>query len=141
MMRKKIMLLATVMAFLFNGCSIDDDGANFHFTALEIVEAEVPESFDLNETYKISVDYLKPDSCTYYEGFDVVKDSLTVRSVVAIGTVRTDFDDCTEELIQETASFNFQVIYDKPYTFKFYTGNNSDGEAEYMEIVVPVNKP
>ncbi|HDZ04511.1 hypothetical protein LCGC14_0079170 [marine sediment metagenome] len=130
-----------VLVFICNGCSIDDDGANFHFTALEIVDAEVPESFDLNQTYKISVNYLKPDSCTYYEGFDVVKDSLTVRSIVAIGAVRTDFDNCMEELVQETASFNFQVIYTDPYTFKFYIGDNNEGEAQYLEIVVPVNKP
>ena len=116
------MFLTLVLAFLCNGCSIDDDGANFHFTALEIVDAEVPESFVLNKTYKI-------------------KDSLTTRSVVAIGAVRTDIDDCMEELIQETASFNFQVIYTEPYTFKFYTGDNSEGEAEYLEIVVPVNNP
>ena len=135
------MFLTLVLTFLCNGCSIDDDDANFHFTALEIVDAEVPESFVLNETYKITVNYLKPDSCTYYEGFDVVKDSLTTRSVVAIGAVRTDIDDCMEELIQETASFNFQVIYTEPYTFKFYTGVNCDGEAEYLEIVVPVNNP
>ncbi|WP_405411429.1 hypothetical protein [Maribacter sp. Asnod1-A12] len=140
-MKIKLMLLTLVLAFICNGCSIDDDDANFHFTALEIVDAELPESFDLNEVYTISVNYLRPDSCTYYEGFDVVKDSLTVRSVVAIGAVRTDFEDCMEELIEETASFNFQVIYTEPYTFKFYKGDNSDGEAEYMEIVVPVNNP
>jgi len=141
MMRKKFTLLTLVIAFISNGCSIDDDDANFHFIALEIVDADVPESFDFNETYEISVNYLKPNSCTYFEGFDVVKDSLTVRSIVAVGAVRIDIDDCMEELIQETASFNFQVIYTEPYTFKFYTGDNSDGEAEYMEIVVPVNNP
>jgi hypothetical protein len=139
MMRNKFMLLAIVVAFIYNSCSIDDDGANFHFTALEIVDADVPESFNLNETYVISVRFLKPDSCTYYEGFDVIKDSLTVRNVVAIGAVRTDFSTCTEEITEQTASFNFKVIYSDPYTFKFYKGENSDGEPEYLEVVVPVN--
>ncbi|WP_076547940.1 hypothetical protein [Maribacter ulvicola] len=140
-MKNKFLLLTLVIAFISNGCSIDDDGPNFHFTALKIVEAKVPESFDLNKTYEISVDYLRPNNCTYYEGFDVAKDSLTVRNVVAVGAVRSDIDDCKEESIQETASFNFQVVYTDPYIFKFYTGNNSDGEAEYIEITVPVNKP
>ena len=135
------MLLAVVLAFIFNGCSIDDDGPNFHFTALEIVDAEVPESFDLNQTYEILVRYLKPDNCTYYEGFDVTKDSLSVRNVIAVGSVRTDFDDCTQEITEQSASFNFKVIYTDPYTFKFYTGDNSEGEAQYIEMVVPVNKP
>lgn len=140
-MRKKIIVLAAFIAFIGNGCSLDNDEPNFHFTALEIVDAELPESFDFNETYEISVNYLKPDNCTNYEGFDIVKDSLTVRNVVAIGSVRTDVDDCTEEAIEQTASFNFTVIYREPYKFKFYTGDNSDGEAEYLEIIVPVNNP
>ncbi|APQ19299.1 hypothetical protein A9200_00445 [Maribacter hydrothermalis] len=138
-MKNKFMLLTVVIAFICNSCSIDDDGANFHFTALEIIDADVPESFNLNETYVISVRYLKPDRCTYYEGFDVIKDSLTVRNVVAIGSVRTDLN-CTEEITEQTASFNFKVIYADPYTFKFYTGENSDGDPEYLEVVVPVNK-
>jgi hypothetical protein len=140
-MRKKLILLALIMAFLNNGCSIVDDDVNFHFTALEIIDAKLPESFDFNQTYEILVNYIKPDSCTNYEGFDVVKDSLTVRNVVAIGSVRTDTDDCTVESIQQSASFNFKVIYTDPYTFKFYTGDNNEGEAQYLEIVVPVNNP
>ncbi|TLP80820.1 hypothetical protein ES765_07050 [Maribacter sp. ACAM166] len=134
------MLLAAFIAFIGNGCSFEDDAPNFHFTALEIVDAALPESFDFNETYEITVNYLTPDSCTNYEGFDIVKDSLTVRNVVAIGSVRTDVEDCAEQVIEQTASFNFTVIYNDPYTFKFYTGNNSEGEAEYLEVVVPVNK-
>ena len=141
MIREKLVLLAVFIALICNGCSIEDDDANFHFTSLEIVGAELPESFDYNRTYEILVNYIKPDSCTNYEGFDVVKDSLTVRNVVAIGSVRTDTDDCTEESIEQTASFNFKVIYTDPYTFKFYTGDNSEGEAQYLEIVVPVNEP
>ena len=139
-MKQKLILLAVFIAFISNGCSIEDDSANFHFTSLEIVGAELPESFDYNQTYEISVNFIKPNSCTNYEGFDVVKDSLTVRNVVAIGTVRTDIDDCTEESIEQTASFIFKVIYTDPYTLKFYTGDNNEGEAEYLEVVVPVNK-
>ena len=141
MIREKLVLLAVFIALICNGCSIEDDDANFHFTSLEIVGAELPESFDYNRTYEILVNYIKPDSCTNYEGFDVVKDSLTVRNVVDIGSVRTDTDDCTEESIEQTASFNFKVIYTDPYTFRFYTGDNSEGEAQYLEIVVPVNEP
>ena len=141
MLRKKLLLLVFVTAFIFNGCSIDDDGPNFHFTALEIVAAELPESFDFNRTYMITVNYLKPDGCTSYEGFDVVKEGLTVRNVVAVGAVRTDSEVCTQEVSEETASFYFTVVYTDSYTFKFYTGETSEGEPEYIEVVVPVNAP
>ena len=134
------MAFMAFVALIGNGCSLDDDSPNFHFTVLEIVDAELPESFDFNETYEISVNYIKPNNCTNYEGFDVVKDSLTVRSVVAIGSVRLDVENCFEEITEQTASFNFKVIYKDPYTFKFYTGENSAGDAEFFEVVVPVNE-
>ena len=140
-MRKKFLLLLIVIAFVFNGCSINDDEANFHFTALQIVGAELPESFDFNKNYMITVTYLKPDGCTSYEGFDVVKEGLTIRNVVAVGAVRTDVEVCTQEVSEETASFYFTVVYSDPYTFRFYTGDNSEGEPEYLEIIVPVNGP
>lgn len=135
------MLLVAVLVLGLNSCSIEDDGPNFHFTALEIVSAELPESFDLNSTYVITVDYLKPNSCTFYEGFEVAIEELTVRNVVAVGTVRTDIAACTEAIVEETATFNFKVIYTDPYTFKFYTGDNVEGQPEYMEVIVPVNNP
>ncbi len=140
MMRKMGMLLLVTTVFILGGCSIEDDHVNFQFTALQITDVDVPESFEFNQNYVISVTYVKPDGCTFYEGFDVQKEALTVRNVVAIGSVRTDNDICTQEVVEETASFNFSVIYTDPYTFKFYTGENSDGEAEYLEVVVPVNE-
>lgn len=140
-MRKKLVLLYILAAGMLTGCSIGDDGPNFHFTALEITDADLPESFDLNETYVVTVTYVKPDGCTAFEGFDVVKDDVTVRNVVAIGSIRTDRDDCTQDGNELTASFNFTVIHPDPYTFKFYTGDNAEGNAEYLEIIVPVNTP
>lgn len=139
-MRRCFMVFAGAIALVLGGCSLNDDDVNFHFTALEITDFDVPESFDFNETYTISVTYLKPDACTFYEGFDVRKEALTVRNVVAVGSVRTDDQACTQAVIEETASFNFSVIYTDPYTFKFYTGENSDGQPEYLEVLVPVNE-
>ena len=135
------MLLLALSALILSSCSIEDDEPNFHFTALEIVSAEVPDAFELNETYVIKVAYLKPNECTFYEGFNVVKEDTTVRNVVAVGSVRVDFEACTQAVVEETKTFDFKVIYTDPYTFKFYTGDNSEGEPEYLEVVVPVNTP
>lgn len=141
MKRKIFVLLLALTALINNACSIEDETPNFHFTALEIVSAEVPESFDFNETYVISVNYLKPDGCTFFEGFDVIKEDVTVRNVVAIGSVRTDIDACTQAIIEETATFNFTVIHSDPYIFNFYTGDDSNGDPKYLEVIVPVNMP
>lgn len=137
-MRKKFILLVVCLAAILGGCSKDDE-PNFHFTALQIVSAELPESFELNQTYQIFVDYNLPNGCSAFEGFEVTQEDTTTRNVVAIGSVRTDIEPCTTEIIEGRAFFNFVVIYNQPYTFKFLQGENSEGEPEYLEVVVPVN--
>lgn len=139
-MRKKLMLLLFCTGVLLGGCSLDDDGGqNFHFAALRINNAVVPESFELNETYEILVDYTLPNNCSLFDGFEVTQEDTTVRNVVAIGSVRTDQVGCTEEAIERQASFNFTVIHNQPYTFRFYQGENSEGEHLFLEVDVPVN--
>ncbi len=78
-MKKGIVLLFfSLMCTLFYSCDLDDDDAqNFHFTTLTVLEADVPESFELNETYDIEVTYLRPNSCTFFEGFDVTNTAET----------------------------------------------------------------
>lgn len=138
MMRKKFILLFICATALLGGCSVDDE-PNFHFTALRIVSAELPESFELNETYQILVDYNLPNGCSFFEGFDVTQEDTTIRNIVAIGSVRTDLEPCPDEIVEGQAFFNFVVIHDQPYTFKFHQGENSEGEPEFFEVVVPVN--
>jgi hypothetical protein len=139
MMRKKLLFLLFCSGVLLGGCSMDDDGPNFHFATLRINAANLPQSFELNETYEVSIDYTLPNNCSLFDGFEVTQEDTTIRNVVAIGSVRTDQVGCTEETIEAQASFNFTVIYDEPYTFRFYQGENSEGEPEYLEVIVPVN--
>ncbi|MGB3152036.1 MAG: hypothetical protein WBB27_15370 [Maribacter sp.] len=136
---RKVVYFFVCLGLLFNGCSIDDDQPNFHFTALRITSANLPESFALNETYRVDVTFELPNGCSAYEGFDVTEEDTTVRNVVAIGSIRTDSEACTQSIIDGEAFFNFTVIYNEPYTFKFFQGENSDGEAEFLEVIVPVN--
>ena len=138
-MIKKYTLVVALFTFILGGCSLEEDETNFYFTSLPIESVELPESFNLNETYKINVTYSIPDGCTQYEGFDVTKEDITVRNVVAVGVAMTDLVSCTQVVTQEEASFNFIVKYDQPYTFRFYQGENSEGEPKFLELVVPVN--
>ena len=131
------MMLLAVLSF--TGCSLDET-ENFRFVALPIESVEIPESFDLNETYEIKVRYLRTSDCAFFEGFDIVKEDTTIRTVAAIGSMLSDSDDCKEVLEQVETSFNFIVLYPDTYLFKFYTGEDANGEAEYLEIEVPVNE-
>ena len=88
-MRRVFFLLLVASFALITSCEIDDD-VNHHFEALQVKSVEMPEAFDYGEIYKIKVTYFRPNNCTFFEGFDVVKEDLTTRKVVTIGTVIED---------------------------------------------------
>lgn len=117
---------------------MNDDGVNFHYESLKIVSAELPESFNLHQVYTIKANILRPDDCTLIEGFDVTRASTTTRNVVAVGAI-LEREDC-KTLDQEVQdSFQFEVLYSEPYLFRFYSGEDASGNAQYIEIEVPVN--
>ncbi len=138
----KRMFYAVVLvlgSLTFNSCDLDEDSPNFDFVALQIVSADLPVSFNLNETYEIKVTYLIPNGCTQYEGFDITKPELTTRNVVTIGAQRTDQVACTEMILEQDTSFSFEVLYDETYIFRFWQGEDENGEQQYLEVEVPVN--
>lgn len=130
--------MAVILFIAVNSCSLNDDGVSFHYEALQITSVEVPESFDQHQIYTIKVNMLRPDDCTLIEGFNVTKSDVTVRNVVAIGAI-LDKQDCKalDQEVQDT--FQFEVLFNQPYLFRFYTGKDANGEAQYLEIEVPVN--
>lgn len=138
-MRKPFLIfLVAAISFLFSSCSLDD-GPNFYFLPLQITSAELPESFTLNETYEIRMTYFQPDSCTRFYNFKVRDEATTVRNIVVFGVKRTDQENCAEIIEEQTTSFNFIVKYTEPYTFRFWQGENENGEQQYLEVMVPVN--
>lgn len=139
MKRLKFGLLFILAALVLNGCSSDnDDDTNFQFITLKITEAQLPESFVLNETYEIQVSYEVPNGCTDFYQFNVVDLDTTVRNIGVIGAERIDLDTCPEAVTEQHSSFNFIVLYNQPYTFRFYQGQDSNDEPVFLEITVPV---
>ncbi len=129
------LLLASTFVFV-TSCSLDD-GVNFHYEALPIISAELPESFELYKTYDINVTFLRPDDCTLFEGFNVIRADTTTRKVAVIGAI-LDRETCVDVNQEVEESFRFEVRYSQPYLFQFRTGEDENGEAQYLEIEVPV---
>ena len=139
-MKRLFFLFTAILLFTFLGsCSLNNDvDPNFSFQAFEVVHVNLPDSFRLNETYEIEVSYLKTENCSSFQTFEVLKTERTTREVVVFGTVRTDLE-CTENIVEETETFNFVVLYEEPYVFRFWQVEDSNGEAQFLEIQVPVN--
>lgn len=136
-MKRFSLLIVLFATFVFNSCSTDD-GPNFHYKTLRALEAQLPDSFELNQRYRITVTYERLDDCTFFEGFDVTSTDTTIRNVTVIGSVFTD-RDCLPEPQEVEASFDFIVLHNQPYIFRFWEGKDENDEHQFFEITVPVN--
>jgi hypothetical protein len=132
-------LVFSFMLFGTSSCSLSDDGhENFYFEPLEVVSADFPETFKYGDIYKIKVTSVRPSNCHFFEGFDFTKTGETERTIIGIATVFSE-NDC-EDLTDQTFEnyFDFEVLYTNTYIFKLWTGQDNDGENEYLTIEVPV---
>ena len=121
-----------------SACEIENDSIKYHFVPLQITSVDMPDTFTLNETYEINVTFIRPSNCTFFEGFDVRQEDTTVRNVVAIGS-EIDDQQCTQVIEEVTESFDFLVIYNQNYLFRFWTGEDANGDPIYLEIPVPID--
>jgi len=130
-------LLVICLTLILASCSVDNDGLNYGFEVLPVESADVPESFVLGETYPITVSYYQPSNCHTFSEFYYAKNE-NERIVAPINYV-FDEDNCEtleDGLVENT--FNFKVTGSGPYTFKFWQGEDTDGEDIYLIIEVPV---
>ena len=134
-MKKFFVLCLTVL--LFASCSINDDGPNFSFEILPVDSVEIPDEFTLGETYPITVSYLRPSTCHTFKEFYYLKEN-NIRTVAPINYLfeRNDCETLENELVE--ATFNFIVTSNGSYIFKFWQGEDTDGEDQYLTIEVPV---
>ena len=123
------------MFFILSSCEVDQE--NVSMVTLPVESVEMPAVFELGETYPIIMRYHRPSSChlpydIYYE-----KD-LNVRICAVNNIVREgNCNQLDEYLVEE--SFNFHVTNTGNYIFKFWTGEDVDGNDTFLEFDVPVN--
>ena len=134
---KKLFALM-LLAVIISSCSLDD-GTNFHFEAVPATGATLPDSFQLDETYEIKVQYVRPTSCHFFEGYDYRKTGTNERTITLVTSV---FDDpnCRELDEELEVSFDFIVINTGTYTFRFWQGKDANGNDTYLTYEVPVTE-
>ena len=134
-MKRFIVLCLSLV--LFSSCNIDDDGTTYSFDVLPVESVDIPNEFTLGETYPITVSYLRPSTCHAFKEFYYLKEN-NERTVAPITYVfdRNDCETLENELVE--ATFNFIVTSNGSYIFKFWQGEDNEGEAQYLTIEVPV---
>ncbi len=116
-------------------CS-DDDSSNYHYELLSVEEADVPNEFVYGQIYYITVKYIRPTECYVYN--DVLYEyDYDARNIAVISTVVED-NNCEVIDSDEELTIRVQALQTTPYIFRFWQGDDDDGNPIYLEIVVPV---
>jgi hypothetical protein len=132
-----------ITLFLFGlllvGCNDDDDNIHeYHLEYIGVVDAEVPDEFTFGNTYEIEVSIELPNSCYFHYGqYDYFYEGNT-RLIYPIVHVDDDVA-CTQSIIETSFSILVHALQDETYIFKFYQGEDLNGEDLYLTIEVPVN--
>ncbi len=144
---KKIALLL-ICSLVFASCDVEDDEPGQVQVLAEVVDADLPESFEQGKVYTIDVTYLLPDACHFSLGLQAVRGAFqgpARRDIYLAGVAARPAGeaDCTEEDedLEEVDSFALRIDENQPYTFYLWTGLDENEESVYTEVVVPVVDP
>lgn len=135
-MNKKILLLLTIICF--TSCSdSNSDVGSFTLVDLPVDSYILPESFIFGEQYNITVTYTLPDGCHSFNNlFYEIKDTSRIIAIRAF----VDLDrECTTAVFTEEHLFVEEITQEEDYVFKFFKGQDNDGENIFEEVTVPVN--
>jgi len=134
-----ILMLAVITLFTFSSCDLEDDSPNYHFEFMPVDHVIVPESFVMGQTYTIKAYYRRPTTCHFEQGFYYERD-LNTRTFALQARVLNE-NDCSpiaEDSALLEAKFDFFVNSNGSYLFKFYTGEDEEGENTFIEYEIPV---
>lgn len=139
-MKKFKYLLIMIVALGATVSSCNDDNDNDHAYHLEYIgtkSADVPDEFIFGKTYRINVTIELPNSCYFfYNQYDYFYEG-TARLIYPIAHVDDDIA-CTPDIREVTFSIPVQALQTEPYIFKFYQGEDADGQDIFLTIEVPV---
>jgi len=120
---------------IFVSCS-NDDGPTYHYELLAVEDVDLPDEFEYGKVYNVSLKYILPDDC--YISSDVLYEyDLDMRNVAVISTVLDD-KDCFPVDFEDNISFKVKALQTETYVFKFWQGEDEQGEPIYLIKEVPV---
>ena len=145
----KKLLLIFVAALTLASCDNNDDYSNFYYEYVTTEEADVPAEMEIGKIYRIHVDYIKPTTCYQYvnldyrrsiEDIDDVDGTPVETQVRTIGIVNRVFEEEDCEVLEETKQvfFDFEPREEGPYVFRFWIGEDEEGEDIFLEYEAEV---
>lgn len=138
MKNMKYLLIAFIaFGLTLTSCSDDDDSHSYHYEYVNVTSADVPDEFIYGQTYRINMTVELPNSCYYfYNQYDYFYEG-TSRLIYPIAHVDDDVA-CTLNIREVNFTIPVQALQEETYIFKFYQGQDDDGQDTFLTIEVPV---
>jgi hypothetical protein len=134
---KKIFFVLSFL-FLLTGCSTDDEPQpRLVYELVPIVSTNLPEQFERGKTYELLFTYSLPTPCHNYKAINVepLEDGSTGVGVLAYYDANKT---CEEQARTAETGFNFVAGQEEFYIFKFWQGQNEQGENQFLSVEIPV---
>ncbi len=123
---------------ILTGCLDDDDGTSFFYELVTVHEVSLPDQFNREEIYTITVSYYRSTNCHSFAGFDY--DKLENERTVSVVNLVVNEGNCKDlektDLVE--VSFDFLVGKEDTYIFKFWQGKDEKGDDQFLTVEVPV---
>lgn len=134
-MKRYLLLFLAIATFI--SCDDDDDYHDYHLEYSEVISVNVPDEFEFGRTYRIEMTIELPNSCYFfYNQYDYFYEG-TSRLIYPIVHV-DDGIACTPNIREVSFSIPVQALQSEPYIFKFYQGEDADGQDIFLTVEVPV---
>ena len=97
----------------------------------------MPDAFQFGSTHEITMTYLRPSGCHVFSDFYYLSE-MNQKTVAIISTVFPDQDCQVFENEEVEVTLNFRVNDIDPYVFRFWQGEDENGNDIYYVVEVPV---
>lgn len=123
--------------FLMIGCDVNDDGFFQSSQVSPILNANVPDTMIIGESYSLEVTYQKDSDCHTFSNFDVLPQGDSLVFVRAV-TLFTQASNCSQDALGELKELEFDNTFETNFTFKFLNDVDNEGEPVYIDKEVVV---
>ena len=144
-MKKLVIILLSIVTL--SSCSInDDDSPEIEYELAAITGNDLPDTFELGESYTITLNYLLPSQCHSFAALDArrASNSGDERRQIYVAAVSNFISNaqCNEDVVGNAGTTTFNILIDETEDYKFYfwTGFDAEDKPIYTEVSVPVTE-
>jgi len=125
-----------IISLLVSSCQLDLANDN-SLEKIPIFDIQIPNSLSVDTEQTISFKYKLVNGC--YSLYEVESIFLSENTLVTTVFAKVDDSDiCTQEHSEQTHTFKFTPTQAQTYYFKFWIGQNAQGDDQYEEFELAI---